>query len=686
MDQTATVRLSIDGKEIRVPENMTILDAARENGIRIPTLCHHPALSSWGGCRICVVEVDKAPRLVASCVMPVREGMEVVTSNQRILESRRTILEFLFAERNHYCMFCAQSGDCELQSLAYELGMDHLTVPPSFKEFPVDATNPYMALDHNRCILCGRCVRACKELAGNSVLNYQNRGARTLVCKDLNEPTADSSCDASGVCLQVCPTGAIYHRLRPHQAVLGKKGPLRVVQTRCPVCGLLCETQCTLREENLIRIDGALSTKRPDRGQLCRKGRFEPMLNRAGRILEPMVRQADLSLHPTTWEDALEKLSAGLMEARHRKGGILGMVCADCSCEEMWLMKELVEEGLGGHLGLLEREALVAVQKAFREMERTFLGLRECSWVHLAEADFILLVGADPEASHPLLASLIRRASMEQGAKVVSVGSTPVLPSCKVMHWGVAPEALPSAARALLAGAVQAAGGSDPITRWKRILSELESAGSEGLPGELSEEVKKEGQEMALGFMRANSPVIVAGPELLGRREHSALLQIMFLALLKGLLPQNALRLILLKPGGNAASALRLNCLEIPEEVEKQGAGACLVLLGGDQNRELHGVVPKADFLALIGAHVPHELMRRAHVVLPRPLWPEQGGNYLSLDGHEVGNVSAIQSPPAGLRRSWEVLLALAGRAGIRGLPSDPQVLSARSLAALNLS
>ena len=137
MDKKASkVNLKIDGKEVLVEEGSTILEAARQNGITIPTLCHHPALSAWGGCRICVVEVDGSPKLVASCVTTVREGMEVVTTNDQIIESRRTILEFLFAERNHNCMFCPQSGDCELQDLAYELQMDHLTVSFSFDKFP----------------------------------------------------------------------------------------------------------------------------------------------------------------------------------------------------------------------------------------------------------------------------------------------------------------------------------------------------------------------------------------------------------------------------------------------------------------------------------------------------------------------------------------------------------------------
>ena len=131
------IKLTIDGKEVLADEGATILEAARQNAIHVPTLCHHDALSNYGGCRMCVVEVDGSPKLVASCVTPVRNGMEVVTSNDNIIESRRTILEFIFAERNHNCMFCPQSGDCELQKLAYELQMDHLTVSFSFNQFPV---------------------------------------------------------------------------------------------------------------------------------------------------------------------------------------------------------------------------------------------------------------------------------------------------------------------------------------------------------------------------------------------------------------------------------------------------------------------------------------------------------------------------------------------------------------------
>ena len=175
MEPKSKISLIIDGIEVTANDGMTILEAAKQAGIHIPTLCHHPVLSNWGGCRMCVVAVEGVPRLVASCVMPVRGGMVVVTNNERITRSRRTVLEFIFAERNHNCMFCEKSGDCELQQLAYDLQMDHMLVPQAFNSFPVDVTNEYMGIDHNRCILCGRCVRACAELAGNHVLLYERR-------------------------------------------------------------------------------------------------------------------------------------------------------------------------------------------------------------------------------------------------------------------------------------------------------------------------------------------------------------------------------------------------------------------------------------------------------------------------------------------------------------------------------
>lgn len=682
MEDRPIVRLTIDGQKIEARQGTTILEAATENGIRIPTLCHHPALSNWGGCRICVVEVDGSPRLVASCVMPVRDGMEVVTRNERILESRRTILEFLLAERNHYCMFCAQSGDCELQSLAYELGIDHIRVPLSFRMYPVDASNPHMVLDHNRCILCGRCVRACKELAGKSVLNYQNRGAHSLICKDLNDSTEDSDCDSCGVCLQLCPTGAIYSRLRPHQSVLGKKGSLRVVETKCPICGLLCSTRWSLKGQIPVRIDGVVSTERSDSGQLCWKGRFKPLEDQGERLLEPLVRQQDGALRPTTWEDALERVAKGLSTAKS-KGGVMGLASGGCSSEEIYLLKELVEEGLGGCAAVTEGEVLVPLLEAWREMDRTFLGLKESSFDRLAEADLILFAEADPQATHPLVAALAKRAVLERKAAVTSLGSTRVLPSYNGLHVSVPQQALAVATRALLGSALGRVGGVDPLRRWRRILSVVEAFQEESK--ELDRATTSALEILAKGFVEARSPIIVAGEGMMAPGDPSPILNIMFLALLKGLVPSNALRLLVLKPAGNSAAALRLGCLEVPRDLYARGEGGCLILLDG-QGRIPLGYRPPAQFTAVFCPFLPsRELMDSVDVFLPRPLWTEQGGTYLSVDGNELGRVVPVKSPPRGVRRTWEILVALAGRLGVRHLPEDEGTLMARTLAAMNL-
>ena len=298
---------------------------------------------------MCVVEVDGSPKLAASCVMPVRDGMEVVTTNERILESRRTVLEFLFAERNHNCMFCPQSGDCELQKLAYELGMDHLTMSFSFNSFPTDVTSEYMSIDHNRCILCGRCVRACAEIAGTHVLNFHNRGPKNLVGLDLNASREESSCFGCGACLQVCPTGAIYNRYRTHYAVKGHSKDWKAVESLCPECGLLCPTTSQVHDNTVIKIEGNLlgNGDRPDRGQLCYKGRFEALKGDGKRLLRPMVREKNGTWKEERWETALALIAERLKAIRRDHGGnaLFGLASSSLSNEELLFFRDLMADG-----------------------------------------------------------------------------------------------------------------------------------------------------------------------------------------------------------------------------------------------------------------------------------------------------------------------------------------------------
>ena len=213
MSDTAEVKtLIIDGQEVSAVRGQTILDVARENDIQIPTLCHLEGLSDVGACRLCVVEIKGSNKLFPACVTSIYEGMEVSTNSERLQKHRRMILELLFTERNHICSVCVANGHCELQSMAQDQGLTHVRLPYRNPALPIDASHERFTADHNRCILCTRCVRVCAEVEGAHVWDVMGRGINSMIITDLHENWGESTCTRCGKCVQVCPTGALYDK------------------------------------------------------------------------------------------------------------------------------------------------------------------------------------------------------------------------------------------------------------------------------------------------------------------------------------------------------------------------------------------------------------------------------------------------------------------------------------------
>jgi len=207
------VSIRIDGEYVGAKEGQTILEVARKAGKYIPALCYMEGLSAVGACRLCIVEVSGVGRLLPACTTPVQDGMSVTTNSEKLARYRRMIVDFLLSERNHYCAVCVSNGHCELQGLAQKFGITHVHYGYGYPKMPVDLSHERFVLDHNRCILCTRCVRVCAEVEGAHVWDVASRGIRTMLTGELNRPWgAVRSCTGCGKCVQVCPTGAMAEK------------------------------------------------------------------------------------------------------------------------------------------------------------------------------------------------------------------------------------------------------------------------------------------------------------------------------------------------------------------------------------------------------------------------------------------------------------------------------------------
>jgi formate dehydrogenase major subunit len=394
----AMVNLTIDGRKVSAPPGSTVLQAARLANIDIPTLCDHPALAPIGACRMCLVEITGQRNLQPACTFPVTEGMAVHTESDSVVAARKFVLDLLFSERNHYCMYCEMTGDCELQALGYRYGLDHWVYPTYTKRFPVDATRKYFLMDHNRCILCRRCIRACSELVANHTLGMRQRGAESMIQADMDVPFGESSCISCGTCLQVCPTGALVDK---RSAFMGRDVDTEHIKSTCSHCSVGCGMEIVTRAGNVLRIEGDWDAP-VNAGLLCQAGRFDPLYDTRERVTKPMVRKNG-KLVEVDWDAAMQAVTKGV------KGAKLGaLTSSNATTEALYLLGKLFTEELGvSNVGLLN-----AVAPSITGKEGTLASIEG--------SDFVLVVGTDPASDQPVASHLVKRA-VDSGARLIVV-------------------------------------------------------------------------------------------------------------------------------------------------------------------------------------------------------------------------------------------------------------------------
>jgi len=355
------VNLRIDGKKVAVRRLSTILDAARKLDIPIPTLCHHPELSPFGGCRLCIVELKGFPKPVASCTTFAKEGMDVITTSPNLEKLRKTTLELLLSDHPNDCMVCERSGDCKLQELAYFYGIRENRFSGERRKYAKTDNNPFVERDMEKCIMCGQCVRICDEIQGVGAIDFCYRGMKTKICPPFEK---DLDCEFCGQCVAVCPTGALSGKMWAHK---GRQN-FKEVETVCPYCGCGCSLTLHIRRNEIVRISSRQDTI--NEGWLCAKGRFGyKFVSHPDRLKKPLIRIAPkenrssdssdsplpLTSHPSpifkeiSWDEAYDYIAQRLQGIKDTYGpdAIGGLSSARCTNEENYLFQKFMRAARG---------------------------------------------------------------------------------------------------------------------------------------------------------------------------------------------------------------------------------------------------------------------------------------------------------------------------------------------------
>jgi formate dehydrogenase major subunit len=415
-----TVTLTIDGREVTVPEGTSIMRASKEAGIKVPKLCATDSLNSFGSCRLCLVEVEGRAGTPASCTTPVAPGMKVHTISDKLRKLRRGVMELYISDHPLDCLTCSANGNCELQTAAGEVGLrdvrygyegeNHLSAM-------VDGSNPYFNFDPSKCIVCSRCVRACEEVQGTFALTIQGRGFASKVAAGMDEPFLTSECVSCGACVQACPTATLMEK-----SVVELGQPEHSEITTCAYCGVGCSFKAEMRGDQVIRMvpwkDG-----RANHGHSCVKGRFAwGYAQHPDRILNPMIRdKISDPWREVSWDEAIARVASEFkrIQAKAGKDAIGVITSSRCTAEETYLVQKLTRAAFGNNN--TDTCARVCHSPTGYGLGKTFgtsAGTQDFDSVE--DTDVIIVIGANPTDGHPVFASRMKK-RLRQGARLIVI-------------------------------------------------------------------------------------------------------------------------------------------------------------------------------------------------------------------------------------------------------------------------
>ncbi len=414
------VSLTVDGREVTVPEGTSIMRAAALAGVEVPKLCATDSLDAFGSCRVCLVEIEGRKGYPASCTTLVEKGMEVITQSRRLEGLRRNVVELYVSDHPLDCSSCSANGDCELQEVAESLGVESSRYGldgANHRESATDASNPYFAFNPSQCIVCYRCVRACDDIQGTFALTVDGRSFASKVTAGQLDSFMDSECVSCGACVDNCPTEALIEK-----SVIEEGQPERSVLTTCAYCGVGCSFNAELKGGEVLRMTPD-KAGHANEGHACIKGRFAfGYATHSDRITSPMIRDSiDDPWREVDWDEAIEYTAGRLKEIQEKYGpdSIGGITSSRCTNEETYLVQKMVRAAFGNNN--VDTCARVCHSPTGYGLKTT---LGESAGTQafdsVAHADVVMVMGANPTDAHPVFASRLKK-RLRAGARLIIV-------------------------------------------------------------------------------------------------------------------------------------------------------------------------------------------------------------------------------------------------------------------------
>ena len=415
-----TVKIEIDGLPAIVKSGTTVLRAARESGVDVPSLCATDNMKPFGSCRMCLVEIEGRTGYPASCTTLVEAGMKIRTQTEAIATLRRNVMELYISDHPLDCLTCSANGDCELQDVAGAVGLREVRYGfdgENHLDAETDASNPYFSFDASKCIVCSRCVRACDEVQGTFALTIEGRGFDSKVSAGIGESFLDSECVSCGACVQACPTATLMDK-----TIIDNGQPEHSVKTTCAYCGVGCSFIAEMKGDQVVRMipdkDG-----QANHGHSCVKGRFAwGYSTHRDRVMDPLIRDSiDEPWRKVSWDEAIQYTAKRFKEiqAEHGRKSIGGITSSRCTNEEVYAVQKLVRAAMrNNNVDTCARVCHSPTGYGLKTTLGTSAGTQPFDSV--LDADVIIVIGANPTEGHPVFASQMKT-RLREGAKLIIV-------------------------------------------------------------------------------------------------------------------------------------------------------------------------------------------------------------------------------------------------------------------------